>query len=400
MLRAAAGVPPEQPSNSRDGGCQHVDLAYGGAKRGSGTRDLFPLPLLPVAVLRPGHGLSRAVAQRVNRRYHRGNACNDLISGLNDIFYASGETCTGNATAPASTTHIRAAQRAAQLRLLEASGSFLYGPSTCTAYEAAYELLGNSLSYNGDGDRCNVRPYNRTLVSMPQAGSAAPAVESLLDSSTAEIVGNFEDAMLLAPDAWERVIESEPPIRPYMDEKLKRSASTYHVFVQDLFASNIIDFTDDPRDIVTPFFVGKKDKDNIRMVFDCRVPNRRFIAPPSMSMGTGGSWSRVQLGDEVFYIAQSDIKDCFWNVGLGKALGSFFCLPPVSLTKLARLGIPTDKMKSRGDLCWPRLRRVPMGWSWAFYLIQRAHSLQVLIGSGLSPSRQITDDAPVPDLSS
>ena len=41
-----------------------------------------------------------------------------------------------------------------------------------------------------------------------------------------------------------------------------------------------------------------------------------------------------------------------------------------------------------------------MGWSWAFYLIQRAHSLQVLIGSGLSPSRQITDDAPVPDLSS
>ena len=58
MLPAAAGVPPEQSPNSRDGGLQHVDHPYGVAKSGSGTRDLFPLPL--------GHRLPRVLVKGFN----------------------------------------------------------------------------------------------------------------------------------------------------------------------------------------------------------------------------------------------------------------------------------------------------------------------------------------------
>ena len=39
------------------------------------------------------------------------------------------------------------------------------------------------------------------------------------------------------------------------------SASTYQLFVQDLFVSNITDYTDDPRDVVTPSVVGEKNSD-------------------------------------------------------------------------------------------------------------------------------------------
>ena len=62
--------------------------------------------------------------------------------------------------------------------------------------------------------------------------------------------------MRYAPDVRERVIGSEPPSCTYMDEMLFSPLRSFKFFVQDLFVSNIIDFTDDPRDVVTPSVVA------------------------------------------------------------------------------------------------------------------------------------------------
>ena len=55
-------------------------------------------------------------------------------------------------------------------------------------------------------------------------------------------------------------------------------------------------------------------------------------------MGSGSTWARVMLGaEDNLYVAQSDIQDCFWNLGLDPELGLYFCLPPVKADLLASL---------------------------------------------------------------
>eukprot|EP00974_Lingulodinium_polyedra_P076417 7395098-Lingulodinium_polyedra.AAC.1 len=39
-----------------------------------------------------------------------------------------------------------------------------------------------------------------------------------------------------------------------------------------------------------------------------------------------------------------------------------------------------------------------MGWNWAFWVAQRIHTHQVLLGCGLPPSRLLEDAAPAPAL--
>ena len=130
-----------------------------------------------------------------------------------------------------------------------------------------------------------------------------------------------------------------------------------------------------PLRISLPPFVGERGKERIRFVMDARVPNRRFRRSPPMAMGSGITWSRVSLdpGDDL-YVGQCDIQDCFYNLELEVNLGVYFSLPPVDATILDELGVPYSRGrgKTRGGKTWAFMRRVPMGWSWAFWLVQRA----------------------------
>ena len=101
--------------------------------------------------------------------------------------------------------------------------------------------------------------------------------------------------------------------------------------VEDLYNANVIGFTSKPIDIVTPFFVEKKGKESIRLVLDCRSANRRFKPSPPIEMASGTSWASLQLPPgQTLHVAQSDIKDCFYNISLPAALGRYFSLPLVA----------------------------------------------------------------------
>ena len=65
--------------------------------------------------------------------------------------------------------------------------------------------------------------------------------------------------MLLSAEEWGQVVESDPPITPYMDEVLRRSPGQYEEFIARLFANGMIGFCSDPKEFATPFFVWKKD---------------------------------------------------------------------------------------------------------------------------------------------
>ena len=165
----------------------------------------------------------------------------------------------------------------------------------------------------------------------------------------------------------------------------------------------MLSFTVEPQDLVTPFFVTKKNK-RLRFILDCRGVNRRFKKPPSLALAAGSTWSQVVIpeGQELF-VAQSDIKDYFYSLALPTALQPLFCLPAIRFGLLQEWGITGLEAMSQGGsaqegLVFPMVQVVPMGWSWAMWLAQRAHQNISLIASGLPVDHVVVEGRPVPDL--
>ncbi|CAE8681315.1 unnamed protein product [Polarella glacialis] len=162
----------------------------------------------------------------------------------------------------------------------------------------------------------------------------------------------------------------------------------------------MLDFCEHAGGLVTPFFVTKKGG-KLRLIFDCRVVNLRFKKAPKLAMGSGSSWSSLEVaeGDQL-WIAQSDIKDYFYSLALPAELAKFFCLPSIDASLLKDWLVPASLggLANNQGRCYPRLRVVPMGWSWAMWIAQRAHQFQALLGAGLNQDRLLVDGQPAPSL--
>ena len=109
------------------------------------------------------------------------------------------------------------------------------------------------------------------------------------------------------------------------------------------------------------------------------------------------SWSRIELGveDELF-VAQEDVRDFFYRLGIDEELGRYFCLPPVSVDELfiaaAAEGVSLEGVEPGDREIWPHLAVLPMGFSWAFHLAHVAH--EHLAGSVLGETPLVRDREP------
>ncbi|CAK0835229.1 unnamed protein product [Prorocentrum cordatum] len=266
--------------------------------------------------------------------------------------------------------------------------------------EAAREFLATNLSYTGEEAKSPVVRYDRSRVDIPRVGSSVPRVESVIDPVGREYLLHFEARMLRSADEWGKIVETEPPITPYMDEYPRKHDDAYVTFVSDLVSAGMVSFTFNPKDLVTPFFVSKKNGQQ-RLVWGARIPNRRFKHAPPQSMGTSAAYGRVCLQDDVdgagsfketLYCAQADIRNYFYALGLREELGLFFSLPPVPEAMLSQWGCSAvdSPQVERGGWVWPFLSVVPMGWNWAFWLGQRCNVFRCLQAASVGPERLLT----------
>ncbi|CAE7255770.1 hmgA [Symbiodinium natans] len=126
------------------------------------------------------------------------------------------------------------------------------------------------------------------------------------------------------------------PIKPYMDDTLRSSPKAYAQFISDIFERGMIDFDRTAASIITPFFVSKK------------------------------------------------------------RLRRYFALPPIPASALpAGVGVIAE---SEGELWYPRMKVVPMGWSWAMWIAQRIHQHQASVALACSPDQVLVDGRPPPSL--
>lgn len=123
-------------------------------------------------------------------------------------------------------------------------------------------------------------------------------------------------------------------------------------------------------------FVVTKKNGKQRLIVDART-NRLFRTPPSTLLGSMDCWGRLE-SDIEFFVAQEDVKDFFYRLGIPHDLGRYFCFPHIDphlfQTELGHMPEELRALVHRdGRPVHPCTRVLPMGFGWAFHLAHQAH---------------------------
>ncbi len=240
-------------------------------------RELFPLPFEAEPERVPGASTSsRRRRAKVRERVRQ---VNSMVGCLNEMYLSD------QLVSPEGITR---AQQASHHFLFKQVKQQKLPTSSVTEREAVQELLRCDITYNGDNESTTVLPGDRDRVSLPDCGASPVVLQKVLDDVGREVAARPLDNMMASEEMWGEIIEHGDTFRPYMDKILQKDASLYRVFIMDLFEKGMIDFTDRPQDLVTPFFVRKKNG-KLRFILDCRGVNRRFKPPPPIAESSGGS---------------------------------------------------------------------------------------------------------------
>ena len=144
----------------------------------------------------------------------------------------------------------------------------------------------------------------------------------------------------------------------------------------------------------------RNENGKLRLVFDCRVPNRLFKAAPNIPMGTGAVWAHMKIPDnELLYMATSDIYDYFYACEIPGELSEFFVVETIDAktfsTWCAVSGLPSAYIDSAHlGLCI-----LPTGWTWAFYFAQMRHAASLSLCSFIETDGVLEDVTATPLLS-
>lgn len=243
-----------------------LNSGLAGGVDSSRWRDLFPLPHAPLPVRIPGSSSS----SRRRRCKVEGlvKETNEVIDVLNEVYAPPSDrvfpsTCS-------------LAQQRSHHEIFKQLSKRATADSSCTAREAIEELLRSSPTYSSAELSTTVRVFNKDLVSIPTSQSEPVDLSGVLDQCGRETIEDPLRCMMLSEDEWGQIIEKGDTFRPYMDVKLQHSSQEYELFVKTLYEAGMIDFTSEPQDLVTPFFVAKKDGRQ-RLILDCRGVNSTTI---------------------------------------------------------------------------------------------------------------------------
>ena len=155
------------------------------------------------------------------------------------------------------------------------------------------------------------------------------AVGSLLEGDDLETFQSWKQRMLLSDEELGAVLQETELSGCYHDPRLSASEVDSVHFATDLFMAGVVRFLHSPRVVLGAFFVTKKSG-QLRMILDARRSNRLFRRPPSTVLGTAECWPRLVIpAGECMFVAQEDIRDFFYRLGIDAELSRYFSLPGV-----------------------------------------------------------------------
>ena len=336
--------------------------------------DLFPLPppdlcgcAGDVRLLR-----SRRSKQRVGRRRTLADREFGTIWALN--------TLAGFPDEAGWPRHcLNHAQESANSRVRRAHGQRAPPPDSASPQAALRQLLqkkaGSAYGVDQPGQLVS---YVREKLSIPRDQLEPVDLTSILPAVERRQVLHFEKEMMLDDEGIAAVLERGFLGDMHLDPVLANNPRKYHELVSDLYKAKLLGFTMRPRAQVGLFCVAKKGNRQ-RLTVDARRANKLFAPPPSTVLGSVDAWSRLEAEDDAqVFLAQEDIRDCFYRLGIPQRLGEYFSLPEVDAEMLREtLGYLPPEMQGLLDGGYgpihPYFQVLPMGFSWAFHLAHQAH---------------------------
>ena len=223
-------------------------------------------------------------------------------------------------------------------------------------------------------------------ISLPAQVGVGVAVADLVEPSISPIIEGFRNEMLCGEaELRENEVNGLPNV--YYDPVLKKNKCFYKKFIRDLYKRGMLRFTKEPKEECGMFFVTKKSG-ALRFICDARRANARFKLPPGVALATGDSLSRLEVdeGDEIF-IAHLDVKDYFHQLRMPLEMSQYFCFLPILATDVFG-GVPLVEggHAQAGELIYPCLASLPMGFSWSLFFAQKVLENQLCL-AGLSPDK-------------
>ena len=352
---------------------------YDGARRM--PRDLFPLPGIAVESVQQT-SLSRRCRRRIEKRSHVQREVDGCLAGLNQLY-----SFAGSGSDLASEREVNSSQ-ISSIEFVKACVDDLGPPGQLTGSEAL-DALRVSEGYEELPTSSTLGSYNPEAVSLP-AGEVFPIdLAGLWGDDGRDVVQNFIDEQLLDENAALSSIECLGPARVYEDPKL-RSRSAYAGFIKRLASLGLVDFsTVAAKEEVGIFFVKKK-QNKLRLIFDCRRSNRWFREPTPVTLTTGESLRRIELGaEDRLYVCNADLANAFYTLAMPKELRQFFGLRSVLAGDVGIDNLQGVAVK-KNQRIFPRIAVLPMGWSWALYWCQHIHQ-NIAERSGLTQEERLQD---------
>ncbi|CAK0895889.1 unnamed protein product [Prorocentrum cordatum] len=161
------------------------------------------------------------------------------------------------------------------------------------------------------------------------------------------------------------------------------------------------------------FFAHKKDG-NIRFMCDARATNMCRRLPPRTVLGGAACLSEIDLSSYATALggfggvceprfSGADVKDCFYQLA-NEEMGSWFGFDSALTVEGWDLGITRARGDDvggwtparAGELLFPCLRVLPMGWAWALYFAQEAVAHQVRRSTADGDRQLLRDKRPAP----
>lgn len=339
----------------------------------------------------PSSDFSRTTRRKHFEHRHADKWVQDMVCTLNSM-HAGSEFVAQSFESPFKAN---LSQQLVLDRLKDSVNQLGKPPSDVNGRGALLELQAG-LGYAGESLPASLAGYSRDLVSLPEVGGVPSSLDNIFGSQAPLILDTLRHKLLSPGVAKARVVDSELQ-RPYVDPILLHQKAVYADFIQRLFHSNLVEFRLKARESVGVFFVWKKSGRQ-RMVIDARKSNLWFDTPHKVSLATGSAFARIQVDDgPPVQVGGVDISDAFYRIEVPSEFRDLFALPPLSARALGLTALEGQAIPG-GQLIFPYVRVVPMGWSHALWLCQRCHEVAVDSLKHIPPSLRFTDAAPIPPM--
>ena len=177
--------------------------------------------------------------------------------------------------------------------------------------------------------------------------------------------------------------ETIEPIVPYSDPALTESPALMLRLIRLLHSNGLISFRRRARSFVGAFAVHKKGGEWQRLVIDARVPNSLHRRAPYAPLATACAISNLDLSDFALgddaascdpHGSSIDFRDGFYQFRFEAVCGWFAFNLRVPASDFLLTRIFNDDTGRWEDiesdaLVWPCFCGLPMGWSWALYVL-------------------------------